>query len=47
VRLRYGSYHRFRSELLYSTPIDQGKKLRMLFGAAYEDYGSQSGVPVR
>ncbi len=41
VRVRYGSYHRFRSELLYSTPIDQGKKLRMLFGAAYEDYGSQ------
>ncbi|MBI5688870.1 MAG: TonB-dependent siderophore receptor [Verrucomicrobia bacterium] len=41
VRLRVGSYDRFRSELLYSTPIDRGKKLRALFGAAYENYGSQ------
>lgn len=41
VRLRVGSYDRFRSELLYSTPVDAGKKLKFLVGVAYEDYGSQ------
>ena len=41
VRVRYGSYSSRRAELLYSTPIDAGKKLRVLLGAAYEDYGSQ------
>ena len=40
VRVRYGSYSSRRAELLYSTPIDAGKKLRVLLGAAYEDYGS-------
>jgi iron complex outermembrane receptor protein len=41
VRLRYGSYASRRAELLYSTPVDAGKKLRILIGSAYEDYGSQ------
>ena len=40
VRLRYGAYDSRRSELLYSTPLDTGKKLRVLLGAVYEDYGS-------
>ena len=40
VRLRYGAYDSRRAELLYSTPLDAGKKLRVLLGAAYEDYGS-------
>lgn len=41
VRLRYGAHDSFRSELLYSTPVDRQRKLRVLLGAAYEDYGSQ------
>ena len=40
VRLRYGAYDSFRSELLYSTPVDRQRKLRVLLGAAYENYGS-------
>jgi outer membrane receptor for ferric coprogen and ferric-rhodotorulic acid len=41
VRVRYGSYSSRRAELLYGTPVDTVKKLRVLLGAAYEDYGSQ------
>jgi iron complex outermembrane receptor protein len=41
VRLRSGAHDSRRAELLYSTPLDDGKKLRVLLGAAYEDYGSQ------
>ncbi len=41
VRLRYGAHDSVRTELLYSTPIDSRKKLRVLVGAAYENYGSQ------
>lgn len=41
VRLRYGAHDSVRTELLYSTPIDAQKKLRVLLGAAYENYGSQ------
>jgi len=41
ARVRYGSYSSRRAELLYSTPVDAAGKLRVLLGAAYEDYGSQ------
>ncbi|NCW46401.1 MAG: hypothetical protein EBV77_13265, partial [Gemmatimonadaceae bacterium] len=40
VRLRYGAYDSFRSELLHSTPVDRQRKLRVLLGAVYENYGS-------
>lgn len=41
VRYRLGSYDRSRAEIFHTGPIDSGKKLRYLVGAAYEDYGSQ------
>lgn len=41
VRYRLGSYDRSRVEALYSGPVDAGRKLKFLVGAAYEDYGSQ------
>ncbi len=40
LRLRSGAHDSRRAELLYSTPLDDGKKLRVLVGAAYEDYGT-------
>ena len=40
MKVRMGSYERSRYELLYSAPVDAGKKFKFLLGAAYEDYGS-------
>ena len=40
VKLRFGSFDRFRSEVIATGPVDAGKKLAYRAAWAFEDYGS-------
>ena len=40
VKLRYGSFDRFRSEVVATGPVDAAKKLAYRAAWAFEDYGS-------
>ncbi|MDP0499858.1 MAG: TonB-dependent receptor [Verrucomicrobiota bacterium JB022] len=41
TKLRFGSYDRFRTEALYSGPLNENRTMGLRLGAVYENYGSR------